>query len=163
MKRDLETPAAVMRYVSDAGGALYHIILIAIAATMMLGVWNLVHASPRTIIMLLPAQVAFAAGGFLLIFGAFFAFAAAVLVQNGGAMLAFLLQAHVGLYLLLAHSREDEDTIRRAFLMMAGMLLTIVAIYYVQNTYATALLMICLLATGYYVLAGSPRYPRRER
>jgi hypothetical protein len=130
---------------------------------MTLGVWNLVHASPRTIIMLLPTQVAFAAGGFLLIFGTFFAFAAAVLVQNGGAMLAFILQAHVGLYLLLAHSREDEDTIRRAFLMMGAMLLTIVAVYYVQNTYAAALLMVCLLATGYHVLTSSPAYAKRER
>ena len=142
---------------------MYHIILIAITATMTLGVWNLVHSSPRTIVMLLPPQVAFAAGGFLLVFGTFFGFAAAVLVQNGGAMLAFLLQAHIGLYFLLAHFREDEDTIRRAFLMMGAMLLTVIAIFYVQNTYATALLMIGLLAAGYHVLTGSPRYPRSER
>jgi hypothetical protein len=142
---------------------VYHIILIAITATMTLGVWNLVHSSPRSIALLLPPQVAFAAGGFLLTFGSFFAFAAAVLVQNGGAMLAFLLQAHVGLYFLLARFREDEDTIRRAFLMMGAMLLTIIAIFYVQNTYAAALLMIGLLAAGYHVLTGSPRYPRSER
>ena len=142
---------------------MYHVVLIAITATMTLGVWNMVHSSPRSIIMLLPVQVAFAAGAFLLTFGVFFAFAAAVLVQNGAAMLAFMLKAHIGLYFLLAHYREDEDTIRRAFLMMGALLATVIAIFYLQNAYATALLMICLLATGYHVLTGSPRYPRSER
>jgi hypothetical protein len=46
--------------------------------------------------------------------------------------------------------------------MMGALLLTLIAIFYVQNTYATALLMICLLATGYHVLSTSPRYPHRQ-
>jgi hypothetical protein len=142
---------------------MYHVILIAITATMTLGIWNLVHSSPRSILLLLPAQVAFVAGGALLIFGIFFAFAAAVLVQNGNAMLAFFLEAHIGLYFLLVRYSDDEDTIRRGFLMMGALLLTLIAIFYVQDPYATALLMICLLAAGYHVLTGSTRYLDRGR
>lgn len=139
---------------------MYHVILIAIAATMTLGVWNLVHYSPRSIVLLLPPMAAFAVGTFLLVFGIFFAFAAAVLVQNGGAMLAFMLKAHIGLYFLLVRSRDDEDTVRRAFMMMGALLLTLIAIFYVQDPIATAVLMICLLGTGYYVLTNSPRLNR---
>jgi hypothetical protein len=142
---------------------MYHVILIAIAFTMTLGIWNLVHSSPRSVVLLLPPGVAFVAGASLLVFGAFFGFAAAVLVQNGPAMLAFLLKAQVGFYFLIVRLRDDEDMVRRGFMMLAAMLLTIIAIYYVQNAYAAAILMVCLLGTGYYVLSTSPRYPDRGR
>lgn len=141
---------------------MYHVILVAIAATMTLGFWNLVHYSPRSLMLLLPPVAAFVAGALLLVFGIFFAFAAAVLVQNGGAMLAFMFKAHIGLYLLLVRERDDEDTVRRAFMMMGVLLLTLIAIFYVQDSYATAILMVCLLGTGYYVLTRSPRYLDRE-
>lgn len=142
---------------------MYHIILIAIIATMTLGVWNLVHSAPRAITMLLPPTVALVGGASLLIFGAFFAFAAAVLVQSGEGMAGFLLQAHVGLFFMLLAFREDEDTIRRSFVMFAALLATLIAIFYLQNAYATALLMLCLLATGYFVLTAGPRFLDRER
>lgn len=142
---------------------MYHIILLALAATMTLGVWNLVHHSPRSIVMLLPPMAAFLAGGALLIFGVFFAFAAAVLVQNGGAMLWFMFKAHIGLYFLLVRFRDDEDTVRRAFMMMGALFLTLIAIFYVQDPFATALLMICLLGTGYYVLTNGTRFLDRGR
>jgi hypothetical protein len=142
---------------------MYHVILVAIAFTMTLGVWNLVHSSPRSIVLLLPAQVAFIAGASLLIFGAFFGLAAAVLVQNGPAMLAFLLKAQVGFYFLIVRLRDDEDIVRRSFLMLAAMILTIIAIYYVQDPYATALLMVGLLGTGYFVFSGGARFLDRGR
>ena len=141
---------------------MYHIILIAITATMTLATWNLVHSSPRSTLLLLPPQVAFIAGAMLLVFGIFFGFAAAVLIQNGEAMLAFFFKAHIGLYLLLLHLRDDEATVRRAFLLMVSMLATIVGIYYVQDAYATAILLVGLIATGYYVLTGNSRFLDRE-
>ena len=142
---------------------MYHVILIALIATIMLAAWNLVHSSPRAISMLLPSQAAFIAGAALLVFGAFLAFAAAVLVQNGGAMVGFLVQAHLGLWLLLVHRRDDEDTIRRAFVMMGMLIITLLGIYYVQDPYGAALLMLLLLGVGYYVLTGNLRFLDRER
>jgi FtsH-binding integral membrane protein len=142
---------------------MYHVVLIALIATIMLAVWNLVHSSPRAILLMLPPQGAFIAGAALLVFGAFLAFAAAVLVQNGGAMVAFLLKAHIGLWLLLLHRRDDEDTIRRAFIMMGAMIVTLLGIYYVQDPYGAAVLMILLLGAGYYVLTANLRFLDRER
>jgi FtsH-binding integral membrane protein len=142
---------------------MYHVVLIALIATIMLAVWNLVHSSPRAILLMLPPQGAFVAGAALLVFGAFLAFAAAVLVQNGGAMVAFLLKAHIGLWLLLLHRRDDEDTIRRAFIMMGAMIVTLLGIYYVQDPYGAAVLMILLLGAGYYVLTANLRFLDRER
>ncbi len=141
---------------------MYHIILLAIAGTMLLGVWNLVHSAPRSIVMLLPPQVAFIAGAALLVFGVFFGFAAAVLVQNGGAMLAFLFKAHIGLFFLLVPYRDDETIVRRAFLMMGAMVLTIMGIFYAQDPYASGILMVCLLGTGYYVLTSNSRFLNPE-
>jgi hypothetical protein len=131
---------------------MYHIILIALAATMMLGVWNLVQYSPRALVLLLPGQLAFYAGAALLIFGVFFAFAAAVLVQNGEAMLAFLFKAHVGLFFMLVPFSDDQAIVRRAFAMMATIVLTLLGIFFFQNPFATGILMSCMLGAGYYVM-----------
>jgi hypothetical protein len=129
----------------------------------MLATWNLVHSSPRAITFLLPEKGAFVAGAAILVLGAFLAFAAAVLVQNGGAMIAFLLKAHVGLWLLLLHRRDDSETIQRAFLMMGAMVITLLGIYYVQDRYGALLMMVLLLGAGYYVLTGNLRFLNRGR
>lgn len=142
---------------------MYHVILISLIATILLATWNLVHLGPRAIMMLLPAQAAFVAGAMLLVFGAFFAFAAAMMVQNGGAMVAFMVQAHLGLWLLLIHWRDNEEIIRRAFVMMGALLLTIVACFYVQDPYGAAVLMFILLGVGYFFLTNKFRFLDRER
>ena len=46
---------------------------------------------------------------------------------------------------------------------MSGIVLTLIAIFYVQDPFATALLMICLLGTGYYVLTNGTRFLDRGR
>jgi hypothetical protein len=142
---------------------MYHVVLIGLLAALLLASWNLVHASPRAIVLLLPEKGAFVAGAALLILGVFLAFAAAVLVQNGGAMVAFLLKAHLGLWLLLLHRRDDGDTIRRSFLMMGALIVTLLGIYYVQDRYGALLLMVLLLGAGYYVLTGNLRFLNRGR
>ena len=142
---------------------MYHVVLVALIATLMLAAWNLVHSSPRAIIFLVPEKGAFVAGAALLILGVFLTFAAAVLVQNGAAMVGFLIKAHVGLWLLLLHRSDDEETIRRAFLMMGAMIITLLGIYYVQDLYGALLLMLLMLAAGYYVLTGNPRFLDRGR
>ncbi len=142
---------------------MYHIILLALAATMMLGVWNLVQYSPRSLSLLLPPQIAFWAGAALLIFGIFFAFAAAVLVQNGAAMLAFLVKAYVGLFFLLVPLREDQAIVRRAFAMMGAMVLTLFGIFYAHDPYVAGVLMACLLGVGYYVMNSTSGFLNPER
>lgn len=141
---------------------MYFIILIAMAGTLLLAVWNLVYASPRSLILLVPQQLAFIAGAALLIYGIFFAFAAAVLVQNDAAMLFFLLKGHVGFYFTVVHHREDEGTVRRAFIMMGAMVATIIGIFVTHDLFAALLLMLVLLAAGYYVLTSNAPFLGRR-
>lgn len=142
---------------------MYHVILVALIGTVMLAAWNLVHVAPRAIVFFLPQRATFIAGAAILTFGIFFAFAAAVLVQNGGAMVAFMIKAHIGLWLMLVHLREDQEVVRRAFMMMGAMLLTILGIFYLQDPIGMAILMLLLLGAGYYVLTGNLRFLDRER
>ncbi len=130
---------------------MYHVILIAVVFTLSLGIWNLVHASPRSIGMFLSPFVAFVAGSFFLCFGIFFAFISAYPLQNAGDMIAFFIQAYVGVWLLLAHRNGDERTIRQTFMMVGTMMMTIVAIFYVQDHRAIALLSLLMIASGYWL------------
>ena len=137
---------------------MYHVILIAVVFTLSLGIWNLVHASPRSIGLFLSPFVAFAAGAFFLCFGIFFAFISAYPLQNAGGMIAFFIQAYVGVWLLLAHRHGDERTIRQTFMMVGTMMMTIVAIFYVQDHRAVALLTLLMIASGYWLTVKHLRF-----
>lgn len=137
---------------------MYHIILIAVVVTLSLGIWNLVQASPRSIGMLLSPFVAFTVGGFFLCFGIFFAYISAYPLQNGPAMIAFFVKAYVGMWLLLSQFRGDERTERQVFMMVGTLMLTIVAIYYVQDPRAVAFLTLIMVASGYWLTARYMRF-----
>ena len=124
---------------------MYHVILITVVVTLSLGIWNLVHASPRSIGMFLSPFVAFTVGAFFLCFGIFFAFISAYPLQDAASMIAFFIQAYVGVWLLLAHRHGDERTIRQTFMMVGLLMMTIVAIYYVQDPRAVALLSLVMI------------------
>jgi hypothetical protein len=130
---------------------MYHIILIAVVLTLSLGIWNLVHASPRTVSMILSPGLAFGAGTFLLCFGIFFAYLSAYPLQNAQGMIGFFVQAYVGVWLLLTQVRGDERAVRQMFMMIGTMVLTIVAIYYVQDHRAVACLTLLMVASGYWL------------
>ena len=137
---------------------MYHVILIALVLTLSLGIWNLVHAAPRSISLILTPFVAYTAGGFFLCFGIFFAYLSAYPLQNGPAMLAFFLKAYVGVWFLLSQFRGDERIVRQVFTMVGMLMLTIVAIYYVQDTRAVALLTLLMVASGYWLTTKYMRF-----
>lgn len=130
---------------------MYHIVLIAVVLTLSLGIWNLVHASPRSVAMILSPGVAFFCGAFFLCFGIFFAFLSAYSLQSPQGMLGFFIQAYVGVWLLLAHVKSDERAVRQMFIMVGTMMLTIVAILYVQDPRAVAFLTLLMIASGYWL------------
>jgi hypothetical protein len=137
---------------------MYHIILIAMVLTLSLGIWNLVHAAPRSVSLFVTPFVAYAAGGFFLCFGIFFAYLSAYPLQNGPAMLAFFVKAYVGVWFLLMQFRGDERTVRQVFMMVGTLMLTIVAIYYVQDHRAVALLTLMMVAFGYWLTTTYMRF-----
>jgi len=137
---------------------MYHVILIALVVTLSLGIWNLVHAAPRSISLFLTPFVAYTAGGFFLCFGIFFAYLSAYPLQNGPAMLAFFLKAYVGVWFLLSQFRGDERIVRQVFMMVGMLMLTIVAIYYVQDPRAVALLTLLMVASGYWLTTKYMRF-----
>ena len=137
---------------------MYHVILIAMVLTLSLGIWNLVHAAPRSVSLFVTPFVAYAAGGFFLCFGIFFAYLSAYPLQNGPAMLAFFVKAYVGVWFLLMQFRGDERTVRQVFMMVGTLMLTIVAIYYVQDPRAVALLTLMMVAFGYWLTTTYMRF-----
>ena len=137
---------------------MYHVILIALVVTLSLGIWNLVHAAPRSISLFLTPFVAYTAGGFFLCFGIFFAYISAYPLQNGPAMLAFFVKAYVGVWFLLSQFRGDERTVRQVFMMVGTLMLTIVAIYYVQDPRAVAFLTLLMVASGFWLTTKYMRF-----
>jgi hypothetical protein len=142
---------------------MYHVIFIALIATISLAVWNLIHSSPRSLAMFLPPRVTFIAGAFFLVFGIFFAFVSAYALQNGVAMISFLIKAHLGLWLLLAHIRGDAEIVRKGFLMLWTLIVILVGVYYVQDPRAIAFLTLFGLAAGYWVTMSHTRFLDRGR
>jgi hypothetical protein len=130
---------------------MYHVILIAVVLTLSLGIWNLVHASPRSVALILSPGVAFFCGSFFLCFGIFFAYLSAYPLQSAQGMIGFFVQAYVGVWLLLAHVKSDERAVRQMFMMVGTMMLTIVAIFYVQDHRAVAFLTLLMIASGYWL------------
>jgi hypothetical protein len=137
---------------------MYHIILIAVVFTLSLGIWNLVHAAPRSLSLIVTPFIAYTAGGFFLCFGIFFAYLSAYPLQNGPAMIAFFVKAYVGVWLLLSQFRGDERTVRQVFMMVGMLMLTIVAIYYVQDHRAVAFLSLLMVASGYWLTTKYMRF-----
>ena len=127
---------------------MYHVILIAIIATLFLAVWNLVHATPRAVQMLLPPQVAMWAGTAMVVISMFFSFAAAVLVQSGAGMVGFMLQGFIGFWVLALHLQENEDALRRAFLMLGVLLAGIVGAFYIQDVVGIGLITMVIVVGG---------------
>ena len=130
---------------------MYHVILIAVVVTMSLGIWNLVQAAPRSVAMLLSPGIAFGVGGFFLCFGIFFAYLSAYPLQDATSMIAFFLQAYIGVWFLLAHVKGDERAIRQMFVMVGTLMLTIIAIFYVQDPRAVAFLTLLMIVSGYWL------------
>ena len=132
---------------------MYHIVLIAIILTLSLAMWNLVHTMPRSVALLVPPRVAYFVGVFFLMFGIFFAFVSAYGLHDAGGMIAFFIQAYVGIWFLTIRLHGDEDAIRQMFMMMGVILLTIVAAYYVTDPKLVAMISLIMVTSCFWLTA----------
>jgi hypothetical protein len=130
---------------------MYHLILFAIIFALSLAMWNLVHTMPRSLALLVPSRVAYFVGIFFLVFGIFFAFFSAYGLHDAGAMIAFFIQAYVGLWFLTIILHGDEDAIRQMFMMMGVILLTIVAAYYFTDPKVVAMISLVMVTSCFWL------------
>ena len=148
---------------------MYHVVLVALVGAFMLGAWNLVHSAPRVLSLFLPRGFATVMGAVLLIIGIFCAFFAAYAMRSPEAMLGCFVQAYIGLWLMLATtsnlrgSYEDEQMLRRLFLMLGLITVVVVSALYVQDTRVIALLNLLMLGSGVALTNHYLRYLDRGR
>jgi hypothetical protein len=138
---------------------MFHVTLIGIIAVLSLLGWSLANSAPRQVSILLPRNLTFALGAFLLIVGIFFAFFGAFAIGDYGAIIGCLVQSFVGLFLIFAGSaglRGDpfyDQTTRRIGMMMALIIVMLVAVYYLPDARFVSLLNAGLLAGGFVLTA----------
>jgi hypothetical protein len=142
---------------------MYHVILVAVIFTLSLAIWNLVHSAPRSVQLILPPRFTYFVGTFFLIFGIFFAFLSAYAMKSGESMIAFFIQAYVGLWFLCMRIQGDEEAIRRLFIMMGVMLTTIVGAYYLHDQRLIAMLTLVLITSGFWLTTNYLRSIDRGR
>lgn len=130
---------------------MYHVVLFAIIFTLSLAMWNLVHAMPRSVQLIVPSRVAYIVGVFFMIFGMFFAFISAYAMRDAGAMIAFFIQAYVGLWFLTIRLYGDEDAIRQMFIMMGVILLTVVGVYYFKDPKIVAMISLIMVTSCFWL------------
>ena len=148
---------------------MYHVVLILLLLCLTGMVWTLVQSSPRILSMVLPKRLTFAVGTGLLVLGVFSAFASAFVLQDPGAMLGSFVQTYAGLWFMLAISSgargsyDDEQMLKRLFLMMILMLGSIVGTLYVGEARGVAVLHLMLITGGFWITANYLRYLDRGR
>jgi len=148
---------------------MFHLILIALIGALTLGCWNLVHSQPRVLSMLMPRGVTIGFGVFLLVTGMFAAFASAYALKDANAMLSGLVQAYVGVWLVLAPSSglrgswADRMLMRRFFTMLILMVGVIVATYYFGSPQAVGIMSLLLIAAGIGLSSNLLRVLGRDR
>jgi len=146
---------------------MFHVTLIGIIASLSLLGWALANSAPRNVSILLPRNLSFFTGAFLLILGIFFAFFGAFAIGDYGAIIGCLIQSFIGLWLIFAGSaglRGDFDydqTTRRVGIMMGLIIVMLVAVYYLPDARFVALLNAGLLAGGFVLTADLRQSQRR--
>jgi hypothetical protein len=143
--------------------------MLAIVAALTWFNWGLVHAAPRAIGMYIPPLFSRVVGGSLLLFGMFTGlFSAYALHDIAGVIQAFI-QAFAGLWFLLATtvgqrgSHEDEQMLRRLFIMIGLLEATILMVAFVDDRHMLATLSLCLVTSGFWVTTNFMSYLDRGR
>jgi hypothetical protein len=148
---------------------VFHLTLFSLLAALTLGCWNLVHVQPRALSLFLPAGLTLAIGAGLLVFGVFISFASASVLRDAEGMLAGLVQAYVGVWLMLAPSAgqrgswADQQLVRRLFAMLILLDAVVVASFYLGDPRFIACLSLLLIAAGIYVASNQLRAHDRGR
>jgi putative Mn2+ efflux pump MntP len=146
---------------------MFHLVLIAIVLAVSTLCWLLVNSAPRAVSVLLPRNLTFILGAWLLIIGLFCAFYAARYMGDSAVIIGCLIQSFVGLWLIFAGSAglrgsdSYDQTTRRVGIMMALLIALILGAFYVPNVHFVALLNLGLITAGFFLAADLRRSPGR--
>jgi len=148
---------------------LYFVVMLALVGAITYLNWGLIHAAPRAIGMYIPPVFSRVVGTSLLLFGMFTGlFSAYALHEVPGVIEAFV-QAFAGLWFLLATtvnqrgSYEDEQMLRRLFLMIGLLEATILLIVFVDDHRLLTALSLSLVTGGFWVTTNFMSYLDRSR
>jgi len=148
---------------------VFHVIVIILTALLTILSWFLVQSAPRVLSMVLPRTLTFAIGTLFFVLALFSAFTAAYILRDPTGMLHSFVQVFVGLWFMLATSsgmrgsHEDDQMLRRLFLMIGILMAVIIASLYVPNHQALASLNLLLVAGGFWVTTNYLRLIDRGR
>lgn len=135
---------------------MYHVFLIALALTVALGFWNLVHFAPRVLARIFPKTLLFVVGGGFFSIAIFSAYIASWEMREPETVIGAFVQAFVGLWFMLIASadnrgtHEDEMFLRRLFAMVLLMMGVILASLYISSYQVMASLNLVLVAAGFF-------------
>ena len=119
--------------------------------------WQLAHTSPRQLVMMFPPRLFYIFGVFLLLLGAFMAYANAYKLHSGDGVLQSLIQIYAGVWWILAStagmrgSYEDERMMRRLFAMLGLMVSAILATVFLNDQRQLAIVNLSMITAGFYV------------
>jgi len=146
---------------------VYFIVLLAIVATLTWFNWGLIHAAPRSISMYLSPVFSRVTGTALLLFGMFTGVFSAYALHNVPGVLQSFIQAFAGLWFLLSAtvgqrgSREDEQMLKRLFVMWGILEGTVIMIAVVTEPRLLAALSLLLVTGGFWVTTNFMQYLER--
>jgi len=148
---------------------VYYLVMLAIVATITWFNWGLVHAAPRSISLYLSPVFSRVAGTGLLLFGVFTGCFAAYAIHSVPGVIQGFIQAFAGLWFLLSASvgqrgsYQDEQMLKRLFLMIGILEATVLTIAFVDEPRLLAALSLLLVTGGFWVTTNFMAYLDRGR
>lgn len=137
--------------------AVYFIVTLAVVGAITYLNWGLVHAAPRAVALWLPPRFFQVLGLSLLLLGIFTGLFSAYAFHDMSGVIKAFVQIFAGLWFLLAPtvgqrgSYEDEQMLRRIFLMLGLLEATVLMIAVLDEPRALAALSLSLITGGFWV------------
>jgi hypothetical protein len=135
--------------------AVFHLVLILLAALLFIGWWFMVQSAPGLLSRFLPPGLTLAVGTFFLVIAAFSAFAAAFFMRDAEAVLGSLVPGFVGLWFMLATlsgsrgSYGYEVLMKHLMPMVAMLLVLLIAAFYIESLPVLMLLQAVMILGGF--------------
>jgi hypothetical protein len=143
---------------------VFAIILVVLAGALSVLAWHLVKSAPRVLSLVLPAGITFVIGLALFVTAVFAAFFAVYEQRNAEGMLLCFVQGYVGLWFMLSPSaaargsEQDEQLLRRLFVMMGLMMAAIIGGLYATDGRSLAVVHLALVTAGFWVTTNYLRF-----
>jgi hypothetical protein len=136
---------------------VYLVVLLVLVSSLTFLMWHLAHTTPRQLVMMFPPRLFYIFGVFLLLLGAFTAYASAYKLHSGDGVLQSLIQMYAGVWWILAStagmrgSYDDERMMRRLFAMLGVMVSAIFVTIFITDQRAMAVVNLTMITAGFYV------------